>query len=262
MTDEMRLYLMESAYFDVDQSVLTVGAGMGEIVRITTTFALLRHPEGNVLIDTGLSKENISASEEVWGTSENRLTVPLMSEGMDIPAQLASVGLKPDEINYVVLTHLHQDHTGGIVDVEGATFVCQRAEMEYAKQPDIPAMEREYQINEIQPDKLKWRLVDGEHDLFGDGKVILIPTPGHTPGSQAVMMRLANTGPVIFAGDAIWTEQLMDDMFLPAICWCASKFCKARRELKQFASEAGAKFIHPHEPRQFEIWKKSPDYHT
>jgi N-acyl homoserine lactone hydrolase len=262
MGDKIKLYVMESAYFDIDRSVMTVAVGMGEIVRITTTFALLEHPKGNTLIDTGLNKQMIDNVEEAWGTNETRLAVPEMTPEMAVPAQLAAVGLKPEDIRYVVLTHLHQDHTGGNLDVPDAKFFVQRKDMEYAAFPDIPAQRLEFNMEEIAPDKLDYVLLDGEYDLFRDGSVTMFPTPGHTPGSQTITVQLADTGPVMLVGDAIWTVDVLDEMTLPGICWCASEFCRSRQKIKLIAEQIGAKMIHAHEPRQFEIWKKSPGFHT
>jgi glyoxylase-like metal-dependent hydrolase (beta-lactamase superfamily II) len=258
----MKLYLMESANFDIDRSILSVGVGIGQIVRITNTFALLEHPKGNVLIDTGFSREVITNVEEAWGTSETRLAVPIVRPEMELSVQLAAVKLKPEDIRYVVLTHLHQDHAGANLEVPDATFICQRNEMEYAKNPDIPSMRREYKMEELAPDRLRYELSDGEHDLFGDGSVTMFPTPGHTPGSQAVIVRLPDTGPVMLVGDAIWTSDLLDEMMLPGICWFAAEYCRSRAKIKRIAEEIGAKIIHPHEPDQFKIWRKSPQFHT
>ncbi len=258
----MKLYLMESANFDLDQSVLAVGSGFGKTIRITNTFCLLKHPMGNVLIDTGFSRDVITNVEEAWGTAETRLSVPIVWPEMELSSQLAAAGLKPEDINYVIMTHLHQDHAGANREVPQATFFCQRKEMEYAKDPDIPSMRREYKLSEIAPDELHYVLVDGEFDLFGDGTVTAFPVPGHTPGIQAVVIRMPDTGPLVFAGDAIWTIQLMDDMLVPGICWSASEYCRSRTKIKKVALELGARIIHAHEPEQFKIWKKSPEFYT
>lgn len=262
VADKMKLYVLETANFDIDQSVMAVGVGIGQTIRIKTSFQLLEHPKGNILFDTGFSKDAILNPDEAWGTSEERLSVPIVSPEMVLSTQLAAVGLKPEDISYVVLTHLHQDHAGANLEVPGATFICQRKEMEYAKDPDIPSMRREYKMEEIAPDKLNYKLIDGEYDLFGDGTVTMFPTPGHTPGCQAVIIRLPDTGPVILAGDAIWTSMLMDEMLIPGICWFAAEYCRSRVKIKQVAQDIGAKILHPHDPGLFDVWKRAPEFHT
>jgi N-acyl homoserine lactone hydrolase len=262
MADKMELYVMETANFDIDQSIMAVGVGIGKKIRITTSFQLLKHPKGNILFDTGFSKEAILNPDKAWGTSEDRLAVPIVSPEMVLSEQLASVGLKPEDISYVVATHLHQDHSGANLEVPNATFICQRKEMEYAKDPDIPSMRREYHLDEIAPDKLNYELIDGEYDLFGDGTVTMFPAPGHTPGSQAVIVRLPDTGPVILAGDAIWTSMVMDEMMIPGICWFAAEYCRSKAKIKQIAQDIGAKILHPHDPDLFVVWKKAPEFYT
>src|SRR5437762_8844582 len=104
---ELAFHPFNSCFFVLDQSVLTVTLGCGEKRKCTTTWAVIEHPEGAVVIDTGVDKGAIDDVEGTWGAQEDRVGVPLMERGQEVEAQLAKVGLKPSDVRYVVNTHLH-----------------------------------------------------------------------------------------------------------------------------------------------------------
>ena len=240
-----------SAHFILDQSVLTVTLGCGDKVKATTTWSVVKHPEGAVVIDTGIHPGAIDDADAAWGTGEERIGVPLMERGQEVTAQLARIGLAPSDVRYVVNTHLHGDHVGGNAELPDATFVCQRDEYEYASAPDIPSMVREYPLGQLAFDTLRYEPVDGDHDLYGDGTIQLVKTPGHTPGHQSVVLRLPERGTVILTGDAIWTEANLDEMTLPGIVWFPSAYVKSRRRLLDVHAAEGADWFFTHDPETF-----------
>ena len=248
---EIAFHPFNSCFFVLDQSVLTVMIDCGEKRKCTTTWAVVKHPEGAVVVDTGVDPGAIEDVEGAWGSQEDRVGVPIMERGQEVLAQLARVGLQPSDVRYVVNTHLHGDHVGGQTDLPDATFVCQRAEYEYAHDPDIPSMVREYPHENLRFDELRYEPIDGELDLYGDGAITLLPTPGHTPGHQSVLLRLPETGPVILTGDAIWTQANLDEMTLPGIIWFPSEYVRSRRRLLELQRETGAQWFHTHDPETF-----------
>jgi hypothetical protein len=171
-------------------------------------------------------------ASKAWGDADERIGVPLMHAGQEVPAQLEKLGLSPGDVRYVVCKHLHGDHVGGHLYFPDATFVCQQAEIDYAREPDMPSMVREYPLDQIAPDRLTYETIEGDHDLSGDGTVQLSSTPGHTPGHQSLLLRLPETGPVLLSGDACWTQWNLDEMTLPGIIWFPSAYVASRRRLR------------------------------
>lgn len=261
MTD-ITFHPFNSANFILDQSILTVGQGCGQRVKATATFGVVRHPEGIVVVDTGLNAGIVEDAAAAWGTGEDRLGVPEFPPERVLLRQLESVGIAPSDVRYVVNTHLHGDHGGANGDLPDATFIVQRAEYEYAREPDIPSMVREYPLHQLLLDDLRYETIDGDLDLFGDGSIQLLQTPGHTPGHMSLLLRLPETGPLILTGDAIQTHSSLDEMVLPSIIWFPSAYVASRRRLLALAEQEGASWFHTHDPETFgELgWKQGAAY--
>jgi glyoxylase-like metal-dependent hydrolase (beta-lactamase superfamily II) len=251
-----------SANFILDQSILTVGQGCGQSVKATATWGVIRHPEGIVVVDTGLNSGIVEDAAANWGTGEDRLGVPEFPPERMLKNQLASIGIAPADVRYVVNTHLHGDHGGANGDLPDATFICQRVEAEYARDPDIPSMVREYPLDQLMLDELNYELIDGDLDLFGDGSVKLLQTPGHTPGHMSLLLALPNTGPLILTGDAVQTHSSLNEMILPSIIWFPSVYVASRRRLLALAAETGARWFHTHDPDTFGSlgWVEGAEY--
>ena len=145
---------------------------------------LVDHPRGKLLFDTGVHcQARLDPVGRLGPERVKRLTVK-SQEGDDVIPQLARLGLTPGDVRYVANSHLHFDHCGGNEFFPRATFLVQRPELESARRPGFVPSYSPSPIDFDHP--LDYQMIDGEHDVFGDGAVVLLPTYGHTPGHQSL----------------------------------------------------------------------------
>jgi glyoxylase-like metal-dependent hydrolase (beta-lactamase superfamily II) len=184
-----------------------------------------------------------------------RLTVK-SAPGEDVVPQLATLGLRPDDVRYVANSHLHFDHCGGNEFFPQATFLVQRPELETARTPGFVPSYNPSPIDFDHP--LDYQVIDGEHDVFGDGTVILIPTYGHTPGHQSLRVRAGKGQEVIAASDACYTRENMDRDVLPNILWNASVMRESLAALRNLRDRDGATMVYGHDPAQWATIPHAP----
>ena len=218
---------------------------------------LVVHPRGTLLWDTGTIPDELV---KPGGTTIARATVTKTLSG-----QLSEIGYKPADINYLALSHYHYDHSANANQFAGATWLVQRPERA-AMFPEKPP------ANPIDPNvsdkfsalaKSKTVLLDGDHDVFGDGSVVIVSTPGHTPGHQSLFVRLAKTGPLVLSGDLYHypAERTLKD-FLPFGGRGAdAQEAASKAKVESLLIEKGATMWIQHDILQFAGLKKSPAYY-
>jgi N-acyl homoserine lactone hydrolase len=154
---------------------------------------LVIHPKGILLFDTGLSDRLVGRPlyENVdGGYGQIRFNT--------LRGQLADIGVTPGDITYLAISHSHWDHVGNANDYAGSTWLAQKAEIDFMFGPNA---DRAYVALYAALAHARKAVFDGDHDVFGDGTVILKFTPGHTAGHQSLYVKLANTGGVVISGD-------------------------------------------------------------
>jgi N-acyl homoserine lactone hydrolase len=182
-------------------------AGAEGHMRMPVASFLLEHAEGTVLFDTGMHLELMTSTARM-GVTEAMFDVDLVPEGT-LEGQLASTGTAPADVDVVVLSHLHFDHAGGLGQIPDARVVVQQAEWDAAFDEVL------VELGVFNPDDFDLghdrQLLQGEHDLFGDGSLVLVPTPGHTAGHQSLLVE----GRLLLVGDACYCRQALDEDVLP-----------------------------------------------
>jgi N-acyl homoserine lactone hydrolase len=220
---------------------------------MSVTAYLVVHPQGLLLFDTGVIPDDQIKPE---GTTVARATAQKTLAG-----QLAEIGYKPSDITYLVLSHGHYDHTANANEFAGATWIAQKAERDVMFGDNPPP--RTYAPATFSALKdSKTKLVDGDYDVFGDGTVMLVLTPGHTPGHQCLYVKLAKTGPVVLTGDLYHypVERTSTD-FNPYGGKVAEQEVASRAKLEAFLKEKGATLWIGHDIIQTATLKKSPAYY-
>jgi len=193
------------------------GAGMGmdgDRVSVPIPFYVLDHPDGVALFDCGLPAAMLDRDERYLKALQTQdLDVTLTSQET-LTSHLERLDIDPARVRYAVLSHLHFDHAGGLREVPNATVVVQRREWEAGREPEIS---RRYGLPKRYFDLgHEVRLVDGEHDLFGDGSAVCIPSFGHTPGHQSLRVR-SEQGEHILIGDACYHCGVVESRRFPAM---------------------------------------------
>ena len=173
---------------------------------------LIEHPKGTALFDTGMHPDCQHDPAARVGTRVAGLFEFDYHPGEDIAARLTALGRDPAKIDLVINSHFHFDHVGGNALIPNATVVVQRREWDAGMDPDAARRSGfdpcDFDLGH------KLRLVDGEHDVFGDGSVVCLPTHGHTPGHQSLRLRL-DGGEVVLAADACYFCQTLRERRLP-----------------------------------------------
>ena len=180
-----RLYVMDCGHnAALDQSRWSPGVNVGKPIELSDNCYLIRHGRQWLLWDTGYPDK----------VADKPVTTPVgtATRAKTLAAQLAEVGVKPVDIQWVAVSHTHGDHVGNVDLFPQATLLIQKAELDWAFAPAKPApFRRERPV----------RALEGDLDVFGDGSVTILSTPGHTPGHQSLLVRLPRTGWVVLSGD-------------------------------------------------------------
>lgn len=183
-----------------------------EPVELPVPAWLVRHPSGTLLFDTGMHPD-LTGPGELRDTVELFFRLGLASEQL-VDRRVEAAGVGASDVAVVVLSHLHFDHAGGLALVPDARLVVQRDEWEAGADDELAA------ANSFRPEDYRLGhdlvLADGEHDVFGDGLVTCIPTPGHTPGHQSLQVRLADRT-VVLAADCAYFTATLDGGPLPPV---------------------------------------------
>ena len=199
-----------------DESVWTPGENVGRDIEFSSTCWLIKHGTQWLLWDTGVPQSALH-DPNGWSTLPRLIVYHLDKSLSD---QLAIIDLKPSDINRVAISHTHGDHIGNIGLFPSAVVVMQRAEYNWIHSAD-GSNENVNQLMALarkllgRPKKLQ--LLDGDSDLFGDGSVILISTPGHTPGHESLLVHLGNAGFIILSGDVVHLEENFEKNRVPSL---------------------------------------------
>jgi N-acyl homoserine lactone hydrolase len=239
---------------------LGIGVPRSRWVTVPCPVFLIRHPTiGPIVVDTGLHPSVSARPHENLGRAYSRFARPKLPPGADAPAQLRARGVDSKSVPVVILTHLHEDHASGIAEFPNSTFVVTEAEWEAATTDPRPVL-RGYRLEHFDyvfdyrtlrydgPSIASYATFGRTFDLFGDGSVRLASTPGHSPGHQSVICRLASRDLVI-SGDAIYVMRQLDGGPEPG--WLADRHTWRRsvRELQRFRERYPQAVILPgHDP--------------
>jgi glyoxylase-like metal-dependent hydrolase (beta-lactamase superfamily II) len=251
----LRLYLFDCGTLK-DRDAVPYGLSREQVPPrdLADPCALVVHPRGTLLWETGLH-ESVNQTAAAGETRPGR---PRAGDRVDRPlrSQLAEAGYTPAAITFVALSHAHWDHTGNLREQLHSTWLVQRAERDsiFGGAP-LPN-----QQDFAGADRVRTLILDGDHDVFGDGSVMLLFAPGHTPGHQVLFVRLPQTGPVILSGDLYhFAEELT---IKPApVGRNAEQVAASKAKIHALMDETGAQLWIQHDRNQFAKLRKSPAFY-
>ena len=195
-----------------DVSRWSPGVNVGQPWDFSNNCYLIRHPKGLMIWDSGYN-DSVAAMPDglvaAGGALRAKLAKPLA-------AQLAEVGVKPADVTQLAFSHFHPDHSGNANLFTSATLYIQEVEYDAAFGPEP----QKFGFNPQFYDKLRANPVvklKGDRDVYGDGSVVILSTPGHTPGHQSLLVRLPKTGVVILSGDLVHFQSNWENRRVPGM---------------------------------------------
>ena len=201
---------------------------------------LIRHGTELLLWDAGLPSTLLGKPVDSQPIS------PTLS--VDLPTQLARLGFRPDDITRLALSHYHFDHAGQAATFPKATLLIGAADWTALRSARKPAGAEPALLAPWLSGKGKVDPVEGDRDVFGDGSVVMLSTPGHTPGSSALLVRLPKTGPVILSGDVVHLEAQWPLSAVPSWNTQRADSLASMDRLQTLAKTIGATIIVQHDP--------------
>jgi N-acyl homoserine lactone hydrolase len=252
----MKMHLLSGGRLRMRRSIYYPNAAREETMELPVSCALIRHPQGLALFDTGCHPSLTKDAEARWGALARSVT-PIFEEPETLISQLPLTGVAVDDIDIVVCSHLHPDHCGCNVFFPKATVMAQASEVVAASAEDGPSkgfLSVEWDL----PNGIDQ--IDGERDLFGDGRITLLPMPGHTPGMMGAHVVLDRDGQFVLASDAVAVRAHLDQRYAPRNTWNVDLAIASIDSIARL-QRAGATVLFGHDAEQWGGLRTGAEYY-
>ena len=247
-----RMWALPGATVSIPRSLLMIGAEPVP-VNVPTPSFLIEHPKGLVLFDSGCNPKILDDPIAYWGPIAANMPFQwTKSETLD--KQIERVGYKTSDVKYVVLSHGHLDHAGGLAYFPKAKFIAGAGELRYAYWPDLDRRWA-FILEDFLPTRgFQWIELGQDQDLFGDGAVTFLYTPGHTPGECSILVNLPNRR-VLVTGDTVHTRASLENEISMPLSVNHMQAMASLKRIKAMRDLGGAQIWITHDP---DDWRENP----
>jgi glyoxylase-like metal-dependent hydrolase (beta-lactamase superfamily II) len=251
---DVRLYAIECGRIDVKDmgAFADTGEYDGQSGTLTVSCYLIRHPKGTLLWDTGLS-DKLAENKAGVDVGGFKLTVarPLID-------QLKSIEVTPADVTHLAVSHFHFDHIGNANTFGASTWIINKAELAWAESTPTPFGVDPSAFSASKT--VKTQLIDGDFDVFGDGSVRILKTPGHTPGHGVLAVKLKRSGVVILSGDLYHTHENRTLKRVPGFNYERADTLASMDRVEKIVKNTKARFIVQHDFKDVASLPKFPAY--
>lgn len=252
----MKMHVLSGGRLRMKKSVYIPDADRTETIELPVSCFLLRHPQGNVLFDTGCHPSTETDPEARWGSMAKAM-VPVSAQGENVVSQLHAIGYAPGDIDLVVNSHFHSDHCGCNEFFRNASVICHADELAAANADGAEKIGY-LPVDWKQP--MPVETIDGQRDLFNDGRIVLVPVPGHTAGMTAALVSLDKAGQFLLASDAVPLRANLEREINPRNTWNAELSSKSMTEILRIEAQ-GATVLYGHDDEQWQTLKKGAAFY-
>ena len=243
-----RLYILNCGEgIALDISRWSPGVNVGKTMDFVGNCYLIKHAQGWLLWDTGVT-DAIAAMPDGERPKDPRGIHWKRSK--TLTGQLDQLGVRVSDIKFVAVSHSHPDHIGNVSLFPQATLLVQAAEYDW-KSPLGPRFKPEHPVNKL----------SGDHDVFGDGSVTIISTPGHTPGHQSLLVRLPKTGAVLLIGDAVHFNENWESRRVPSFNVNQEQTVASLERIADILNKEKAQLWINHDKMQRDSLKVAPEHY-
>ena len=246
-TKQTRVFILDGGTLVIDGYHLYWNAGPGGEVRFPCYSVLVDHAEGMFLFDTGFDLAHVEAVLP--------FEKPIQSAEQTIPGQLALLGLAPSQVTHVINSHYHFDHVGGNKHCTAGTTIAHRRELEQSHQCQ-PFEKLGYSDLSFDEIGTRYELLDGDTEIARG--VHLYETPGHTAGHLSMMVELPGRRPMLFTGDAAYTQRSLDEGIVSGFHLDPVKSLESMTRIRSLAVERDAEIFCSHDAKAYGAWNKAP----
>jgi N-acyl homoserine lactone hydrolase len=231
-----------------DISRWSPGVNEGKSMDFVDNCYLLKHSQGWFLWDTGITDAVATMPNGLAPADPKAVT---WHRPKTLAAQLDQLGVKPSDIKAMAISHTHPDHIGNVEMFPNAMLYVQKAEYEWPGANNTPRFKPEHPVTEL----------EGDRDIFGDGSLTILSTPGHTPGHQSLLVKLPHTGAVILTGDAVHFKSNWENRGVPVNNFSKDLTLASMQKLSDLLTKEKAQLWINHDKAQRDTLKMSPEFY-
>jgi N-acyl homoserine lactone hydrolase len=231
-----------------DISRWTPGLNEGKTMDFVDSCYLVKHAKGWFLWDTGIADAVAAMPNGLTPADPKAVT---WRRPKTLAAQLEQLGLKPGDVKMMAVSHTHPDHTGNVELFPQATLYVQKAEYDWPGANNEPRFKPSHPVE----------LLAGDKDVFGDGSVTILSTPGHTPGHQSLLVKLPKTGAVVLSGDAVHFKDNWDNRRVPSMNANKDQSAASMQKIADTLSKEKAQLWINHDKVQRDSQKMAPEFY-